>query len=121
MSVSPSFDHRFERPKPCPVSSAESRQSLSASPASLAQAFNHSDAICDAVLADRGIALLSTWLIADHLREGRLIQMLPNIETRGFPIHALWPHVRHLAPKVRVVVDELASRFLPEPPWNGVE
>lgn len=84
-------------------------------------ACNHSDAICDAVLADRGIALLSTWLIADHLREGRLIQILPNIETRGFPIYALWPHARHLAPKVRVVVDELASWFLPAPPWNGVE
>ncbi|WP_266064061.1 LysR family transcriptional regulator [Brucella intermedia] len=83
-------------------------------------AFNHSDAICDAVLADRGIALLSTWLIADHLRERQLIQILPGIETRGFPIHALWPHARHLAPKVRVVVDELASCFLPEPPWNNI-
>ncbi|RRD21309.1 LysR family transcriptional regulator [Brucellaceae bacterium VT-16-1752] len=81
-------------------------------------AFNHSDAICDAVLADQGIALLSTWLIADHLREGRLIQILPKVETRGFPIHALWPHARHMTPKVRVVVDELASRFLPEPPWD---
>lgn len=82
-------------------------------------AFNHSDAICDAVLADRGIALLSTWLIADHLREGRLVQILPEIETRGFPIHALWPHARHMAPKVRVVVDELASCFLPQPPWDN--
>lgn len=81
-------------------------------------AFNHSDAICDAVLADRGIALLSTWLIDDHLRSGRLISILPEIETRGFPIHALWPHARHMAPKVRVVVDELVNRFLPEPPWD---
>lgn len=83
--------------------------------------FNHSDAICDAVLAGRGIGLLSTWLITDHLREGRLIELLPDIKTRGFPIHALWPHARHMAPKVRVVVDELASSFLPEPPWNNIE
>lgn len=81
-------------------------------------AFNHSDAICDAVLAGRGIALLSTWLIDEHLRAGRLIPILPEIETRGFPIHALWPHARHMAPKVRVVVDELVNRFLPEPPWD---
>lgn len=80
--------------------------------------FNHSDAICDAVLAGQGIALLSTWLIADHLREGRLVRVLSDIETRGFPIHALWPHTRHMSPKVRVVVDELVSRFLPEPPWT---
>jgi DNA-binding transcriptional LysR family regulator len=80
--------------------------------------FNHSDAICDAALAGQGVALLSTWLIADHLREGRLVQVLPEIETRGFPIHALWPHARQMSPKVRVVVDELASRFLARPPWT---
>ncbi len=82
-------------------------------------AFNNSDAICDAALANCGIALLSTWLIADHLREGRLIQILPAVETRGFPIHALWPHARHMAPKVRVVVDELVGRFVTEPLWDS--
>ncbi|WP_315769622.1 MULTISPECIES: LysR family transcriptional regulator [unclassified Bradyrhizobium] len=80
--------------------------------------FNHSDAICDAALAGQGIALLSTWLIADHLRDGRLVHVLPEIATRGFPIHALWPHTRQMSPKVRVVVDELVERFLPEPPWD---
>ncbi len=80
--------------------------------------FNHSDAICDAALAGRGIALLSTWLIADYLREGRLVTVLPDIATRGFPIHALWPHARQMSPKIRVVVDELVERFLPEPPWD---
>jgi DNA-binding transcriptional LysR family regulator len=80
--------------------------------------FNHSEALCDAVLAGRGITLLPTWLIADHLREGRVIQILPEIDTRGFPIHALWPQARHMAPKVRFVVDEIVKRFLPEPPWD---
>jgi DNA-binding transcriptional LysR family regulator len=80
--------------------------------------FNHSDAIRDAALAGQGIALLSTWLIADHLREGRLAEVLPGTATRGFPIHALWPHARQMSPKIRVVVDVLAQRFLPEPPWE---
>lgn len=80
--------------------------------------FNHSDAICDAVVAGHGIGLLSTWLISDHLREGRLVQVLPDFKTRGFPIHALWPHARHMSPKIRIVVDELVSRFLPKPPWE---
>ncbi|WP_316224423.1 MULTISPECIES: LysR family transcriptional regulator [unclassified Bradyrhizobium] len=80
--------------------------------------FNHSDVICDAAVAGQGIALLSTWLIADHLREGRLVRVLPEIATRGFPIHALWPHARQMSPKIRVVVDELVERFLPEPPWD---
>ncbi|WP_315810810.1 LysR family transcriptional regulator [Bradyrhizobium sp. SZCCHNR3107] len=89
-----------------------------AKPVSGRLSFNHSDAICDAALAGQGIALLSTWLIADHLRDGRLAQVLPEVTTRGFPIHALWPQTRQMSPKVRVVVDELVNRFLPEPPWD---
>jgi DNA-binding transcriptional LysR family regulator len=81
--------------------------------------FNHSEAILDAVLAGNGLALLSTWLIADHLRTGQLVSLLPEIATQGFSIHALWPHTRQVAPKVRVVVDELVSRFLPRPPWDS--
>jgi DNA-binding transcriptional LysR family regulator len=81
--------------------------------------FNHSDAILDAVLAGHGLALLSTWLITNHLRTGQLVSLLPGIATQGFSIHALWPQTRQLAPKVRVVVDELVSRFLPRPPWDA--
>jgi DNA-binding transcriptional LysR family regulator len=81
--------------------------------------FNHSDAILDAVLAGNGLALLSTWLIADHLRTGQLVSLLPEIATQGFSIHALWPQTRQVAPKVRVVVDELVNRFLPRPPWDS--
>lgn len=68
---------------------------------------------------EQGIALLSTWLIADDLRDRRLAQVLPKITTRGFPIHALWPQARQTSPKVRVVVDELVNRFLPKPPWDS--
>ncbi|ARN83132.1 LysR family transcriptional regulator [Methylocystis bryophila] len=89
-----------------------------AKPVSGRLSFNHSDAICDAALAGQGIALLSTWLIADHLRGGRLARVLPAVPTRGFPIHALWPQTRQMSPKVRVVVDELVNRFLPDPPWD---
>ncbi len=79
---------------------------------------NHSDVILDAALAGQGLALLSTWLIADDLRAGRLVALLPEFATRGFQIHALWPRTRHLTPKVRVVVDELVARFLPRAPWD---
>jgi hypothetical protein len=41
-----------------------------------------------------------------------------SAKTLGFPIHAAWPRTRHLARKVRVVVDELVNRFLPVPPWG---
>lgn len=80
--------------------------------------FNHSEAILDAARAGGGIALLSRWLVADDLRTGALVDLMPGITTQGFPIHAVWPRTRHLAPKVRVVVDGLVKCFLPTPPWE---
>ena len=80
--------------------------------------FNYSEAILDAARAGNGIALLSTWLVVGDLRTGQLVDVMPGVRTQGFPIHALWPQTRHLAPKVRVVVDELVSKFLPRPPWE---
>ena len=80
--------------------------------------FNHSEAIADAARAGQGLALLATWLCADDLRTGRLVDAMPGVARVGFPIHAVWPRTRHLAPKVRVVVDKLVQRFAPRPPWE---
>ncbi len=33
-------------------------------------------------------------------------------------IYAVFPHGRHLSPKVRAFVDFLADRFAPEPYWD---
>ncbi|GGY24709.1 LysR family transcriptional regulator [Paludibacterium paludis] len=79
---------------------------------------NHSEAILDAVLAGQGIALLSDWLVAEHLRTGRLERVLPAVRTQGFPIHAVWLKNRHLSARVRHVVDLLAERFVPHAPWE---
>lgn len=81
--------------------------------------FNHSDAILAAAVAGCGLAHLATWLVAKDVREGRLMPVLGSFETAGFPIHLMWQQTRHLTPKVRVVVDELVRRFLPDPPWNS--
>lgn len=83
--------------------------------------FNHSDAIRAAACAGQGLALLATWLCAEDLRAGRLVAVMADIPTLGFPIHAVWPRTRHLAPKVRVVVDELVKRFSPRPPWEPAQ
>lgn len=80
--------------------------------------FNHSEGIFDAALDGKGIALLADWLVIDALREQRLVEVLPEVLKEGFPIHALWPKNRHLSTKVRVVVDKLASKFLPRAPWE---
>ena len=80
--------------------------------------FGSGDVIADAVLSGFGLAQLPTWLISEHLKSGDLEAVLTESSCEGWPIHALWPQVRHLAPKVRVVVDELVNRFVPVPPWD---
>jgi signal transduction histidine kinase len=49
---------------------------------------------------------------------GRVRQVLRDIEAAPFAIHALYPHSRHLAAKVRVLVDFLAERYRGTPPWD---
>ena len=78
---------------------------------------NDSDAILTATLAGFGIALISDWLVHEHLADGRLIVVLPKVKTVGFPIHAVWQRNQLLSPKVRRVVDLLAERFVPQP-WE---
>ncbi|HEO1695231.1 TPA: LysR family transcriptional regulator [Pseudomonas aeruginosa] len=79
---------------------------------------NHSEAILDAALAGHGIALLSDWLVAEHLAAARLTRVLPGASTQGFPIHAVWQKNQRLSAKVRHVVDLLAERFVPKAPWQ---
>jgi DNA-binding transcriptional LysR family regulator len=42
------------------------------------------------------------------LRTGALREVLPRLSTTT-PIHVIWQKTRHLQPKVKVAVDELAQ------------
>jgi DNA-binding transcriptional LysR family regulator len=79
---------------------------------------SHGEALREAALAGAGLAYLATWLASADLRAGRLEAVMTSAAEEDMPIHVLWPRVRDLAPKVRVVVDELVERFLPRPPWD---
>ncbi|MEJ2632286.1 MAG: LysR family transcriptional regulator [Acidihalobacter sp.] len=79
---------------------------------------NHTEAILDAALAGHGIALLTDWLVAEDLRAGKLMRVLPELRTQSSPINAVWQKNQHLSAKVRHVVDALAKRFSPQAPWQ---
>ena len=48
--------------------------------------------------------------------------MVPVLANHELPpetnIYAVYPHNRHLSPKVRAFVDMLVDAFLPVPPWE---
>ena len=66
-----------------------------------------------AVLAGHGIAQLPTWLIAQALQSGALVEVLPHLATDGSPMNLVWLKRRQSQPKVSVLLDALGSALAP--------
>jgi DNA-binding transcriptional LysR family regulator len=79
---------------------------------------NSADGIYHAALAGIGIARLSTYLVDDDLRTGRLVRLLPDHSDEGSDILAIYSERRNLSPKVRVFIDYLIDWFGSLPPWE---
>ncbi len=79
---------------------------------------NSADALYHATLAGLGVARLSTYLVVEDLREGRLIRLLPDYEDNGSDIYAVYSARRNLPPKTRVFIDHLVAGFSPVAPWE---
>lgn len=58
-----------------------------------------------------GIARKSIWDVAEDLRAGRLVRVLADYRIPAAPLHAVYPHNRHLAPRVRAFLDYLAEHL----------
>jgi DNA-binding transcriptional LysR family regulator len=62
-------------------------------------------------LAGSGIALKSIWDVGDDLVAGRLRRVLPEHAIAAAPLHAVYPHRKNVAPRVRLFVDYLRERL----------
>ncbi|WP_099207108.1 LysR family transcriptional regulator [Xanthomonas citri] len=79
---------------------------------------NFGELVRDAVVAGQGIAVHSYWHIADELRSGRLIQVMPDYPPPASQISAVMPARRLQPPRVRAFVDFLQERLGEQPPWE---
>ena len=79
---------------------------------------NNGDVLRDVAVAGGGIVLSPTLLICGQLADGSLVPVLTSYGPSDIPLHAVYPHNRHLSAKVRAFVDFLAARFAPDPPWE---
>ena len=61
-------------------------------------------------VAGVGLCQMPRSLFAEDVAAGRLIEVFADYEPDPVQVHALWPKVAHLRPKVRHVVDELIRR-----------
>lgn len=79
---------------------------------------NSGVAVHEAALDGIGVAQLPAYLVAPDLREGRLVSFLSDRVAEGRTIYAVYPHSRHLSPKVRAFIDFLVDKLTPIPPWE---
>lgn len=77
---------------------------------------NNGDTCRVAALQHRCIVLQPSFLVGADIREGRLVELLPEYRAGELGIHALYPSRRHVAPKVRLIIDHLAEA-LRNPDW----
>lgn len=67
-----------------------------------------------------GIAVKSIWDVGDDLLTGRLVRVLPGHSVSAAPLHAIYPHSQHLAPRVRVFVDYVRDRLQQDWRWDAL-
>ncbi|MGH8044685.1 MAG: LysR substrate-binding domain-containing protein, partial [Stenotrophomonas sp.] len=77
-----------------------------------------------AALSGLGAAVVSAWLVADDLRDGQLLQLVPGWEAPPLPVHLVYPASRQIPSRLRAFIDAMKAslpqthgmRALPLPP-----
>lgn len=69
------------------------------------------DTAHELALHGAGITQKSIWDVGDDIQAGRLVRVLPALQIPASPLHAVYPHSRHLAPRTRVFVEYLRDRL----------
>ncbi|MGO4871106.1 MAG: LysR family transcriptional regulator [Roseiarcus sp.] len=80
--------------------------------------FSSAEACLAAAEAGLGVAHVPSFMAGPRFRAGVLKPLLQSFEERPLGVHVLYPPGRHLAFKVRVLVDFLAERFRGVPAWD---
>jgi DNA-binding transcriptional LysR family regulator len=77
---------------------------------------NNGDTCRVAALDHQGIILQPDFLVGDDLRQGTLVELLPDYASLTIGIHAVYPSRKYLPIKTRRMVDYLAAAFA-TPSW----
>jgi DNA-binding transcriptional LysR family regulator len=63
------------------------------------------DAYIAAGLAGLGLIRAASYVVREHLSQGRLVRLLTHLEPSTDPLSVLYPQSRHLSPAVRAFID----------------
>jgi len=73
--------------------------------------YNSGHSLVDAALKGLGIVQLPDYYVQQYLASGELVSLLDDYREPEESIWAIYPHNRHLSPKIRLLVDYLAERL----------
>lgn len=74
-------------------------------------------ALRDAALAGVGIATTASFIVHGDVARGDLVPVLPDYPLQARDVFAVYPHNRHLSPKVRAFID-FATEVYRAPAWT---
>lgn len=80
--------------------------------------YSNAEACLLAAEAGLGLARLPAFVAGAAIRSGRVVRVLADYVTEPYGVYAFYPHNRHLAPKVRALVDFLAKHYRGTPGWE---
>ncbi len=79
---------------------------------------NNGNVLLEAALRGMGIAYQPTFVVAEAIRERKLVPILKAFHTPRLDMCAVFPGTRFVPQRVRAFVDFLAARLGPEPYWD---
>lgn len=80
---------------------------------------NESTSLLQAAVAGVGVVLLPTFMAAPLVHTGQLVALLPAVQQRELGIYAVYTSRKNMSGALRAMLDFLAERFPPEPPWDA--
>lgn len=80
---------------------------------------NESTSLLQAAVAGVGVVLLPTFMAAPLVHTGQLVALLPAVQQRELGIYAVYTSRKNMSAALRAMLDFLAERFPPEPPWDA--
>lgn len=80
---------------------------------------NEALTICRLVLEGAGVGIISCYLCAPEIEQGRLVHLLPEWTTPSLAVSLLFPSKRELAPAVRAFVDFMKKANPPGLHWQN--
>ncbi|WP_076592287.1 LysR family transcriptional regulator [Herminiimonas arsenitoxidans] len=66
-------------------------------------------ALRTAVLAGLGAGIISAWLVADDIAQGRLVRLAPEWNAPPLPVYLVYPHARYYPARLRLFLETIRA------------